>query len=395
MKIMFAVATYWPSLDGVAVITKYLAEGLAKKGHEVLVFTSERNDEPERLKAAEVYNGVQIERMRVFVRWPVKIKGKDENSTPQKYFDRVCSFNPDVLIVVCSQIWTLDWIIPYLDQIDCKKVFYSHGYSAWYDKYDYMTPLNHRNIMGVWRLLKMKWYYDKLYYHIEKFDLAVYLSEKNNSVTYAEKYGLTNGWILENAIDDRFFDADMQHKYDEKKEEIIFLYVANYNQNKNQEMLLRAYAQCNIEKSKLIFVGNEENDYLEYLKELEKESLFEEKQKKIIYGVHLDREEIYLLYKEADVFVIPSKSETWSIVAHEAAASGIPIISTDVGVCSEIEGSIIVYSEEEMKIAMEELAGNVSMRREKGQLAKKWVNKKQCRIEDKVNLFDAKLRSLF
>ena len=37
MRILFAVPSYWPSQDGVANITGYLAGGLAERGHQVLV----------------------------------------------------------------------------------------------------------------------------------------------------------------------------------------------------------------------------------------------------------------------------------------------------------------------------------------------------------------------
>ena len=40
MKVMFAVPSFWPSQDGVANITGYLARGLAERGHEILIFTS-------------------------------------------------------------------------------------------------------------------------------------------------------------------------------------------------------------------------------------------------------------------------------------------------------------------------------------------------------------------
>ena len=39
MKIVFTTHTYWPRKDGVQYVTQYLAEGLAKDGHEVIVFT--------------------------------------------------------------------------------------------------------------------------------------------------------------------------------------------------------------------------------------------------------------------------------------------------------------------------------------------------------------------
>ena len=88
---MFAVGSYWPSQDGVAMITKYLVEGLRQKGHDVLVFTSAGDGGRQILPKEEVYNDVPIKRMRVFVRWPMKLKGIDKESTPQRYLESLKS----------------------------------------------------------------------------------------------------------------------------------------------------------------------------------------------------------------------------------------------------------------------------------------------------------------
>ena len=39
MKIVFTVHTYYPNKDGVQYVTQYLAEGLAKLGHDITVIT--------------------------------------------------------------------------------------------------------------------------------------------------------------------------------------------------------------------------------------------------------------------------------------------------------------------------------------------------------------------
>lgn len=49
-----------------------------------------------------------------------------------------------------------------------------------------------------------------------------------------------------------------------------------------------------------------------------------------------DREMIYRLYKEADVFVLPSREETWGDVLLEAAAFGLPSIGVEGGVMNEV-----------------------------------------------------------
>ncbi len=395
MRIMFAVPSYWPSQDGVACITKYLAEGLAGRNHEVLIYTSAGNGGLQVLPEKECHGGVSIERTRVYVRWPLCLKGRDENSTRRRYFERICSYDPDVLIVVCAQTWTLDWILPCLDEIRCVKVFYSHGYSHLARQDQIWEQLRHRNLLGAYENWKIKRYYQKLYRDLEKFDLAIYLSELNNSYLYSREHMLANGKVLENAIEDIFFETKMKHAYKEcEKESTDYLFVANYSENKNHKMLIDAFAKAEIGRSNLIFAGFEANRYLDSLRNYSDQLFALSANKKVVYNVHLEREQIIDLYKNADVFVCPSKSETWSIVAHEAAAAAMPIISTDVGIYSEIEGAIIVHSVEEMKEAMETLCHDFGERKSHGEAAYRWLNSKECRIKDKVDWLEKELVNL-
>lgn len=393
MRIMIAVPCYWPSQDGVTHITKYLAEGLAARGHEVLAFTSAGNGGLQELPRQEEHNGVKIERMRVYVRWPLTLRGRDKESTRRVYLNRIRTYRPDILLVVCAQTWTLDWIIPYLDQIKCPKVFYSHGYSRLMERYPIREKLKKRNVLGAWIEYQTYCYYKKLYRSIAKFDMAIYLLEENNSCVYAKEHGLNNGKVLENAIEDEFLSDELRH---EKKnnQKIQFLCVANYNENKNQKMILQAFCEAKIVNANLIFAGFEENEYLKSLRTYQKEHLNEEKGKNVRFYVHLDRSEIYQLYRDSDVFVCGSRSENAPIVHCEAAATGMAVVSTPVGNVEKMDGIFIAKDAEEIKLAMELLTGNRKELFERGERLRSYVLGKKCRISDKVAWLEAELLKL-
>lgn len=393
MRIIIASPSYWPSQDGVTIITSYLAEGLARRGHEVTVLTSAGNGGLQKLPHRERHGEVDIVRMRINVQWPLVIKGRDKESTKRVYLQYIQQNKPDALIVVCSQTWTLDWLLSDLRKITCAKIFYSHGYSAWKQKYPFGEQIRRRNILGGWSLLKNKWYYDKLYQKIAMFDRAIYLSEENNSALYAQKYGLTNGRVLKNAIDDCFFESQMQHTY-EAKEILRFLYVANYNDNKNQKMLIRAFAKADIGSSQLVLVGFEENAYSDMLKRCAKEMLQGQHQKEVVFKTHISREQVIDQYRICDVFTCASRSETYSIVAHEAGATGMPIISTNVGIYSKITGVYLANDEEQMKEAMECLYKYPDERKTRGEQIKGWIDKQKCRIKDKIDWLENDLQNI-
>lgn len=393
MRIMFAVPCYWPSQDGVTIITSYLAGGLAAKGHDVFVLTSAGNGGLQELPEEDVHEGVTITRMRIHTRWPLYIKGRDKKSTKTVYRNAVKDFAPDVLVVVCSQTWTLDWIMPCLKKLDCVKIFYSHGYSAWETDVSYGGFLKKLDAVGAWAAYKADRYYKKLHHYIRLFDRTIYLSEDSNAAVYAEQFGLTNGKVLKNAIDDRFFSEEMRHSY-EKKECVSYLFVANYNENKNQEMLIRAFAAAKIGKSRLILVGFEENAYYEYLREVIREKLDGQPDKEVQFSIHVSRDKVLDLYRTSDVFTCSSLSENYPIVAHEAAAVGMPIISTNVGIYERIDGAYIVEDTEQMRQAMEELYHDAGERARRGQAAYEWVCGQGCRIKDKVDWIERDMREL-
>ncbi len=64
MRLVFVNRFYWPETPATAQLLTDLAEGLARRGHEVLVLTSTGTDSALALPASEVRHGVQIIRVR-------------------------------------------------------------------------------------------------------------------------------------------------------------------------------------------------------------------------------------------------------------------------------------------------------------------------------------------
>ena len=51
------------------------------------------------------------------------------------------------------------------------------------------------------------------------------------------------------------------------------------------------------------------------------------------------REDVAGFYQAADLLLLPSRYETFSLVAHEAAASGIPVLASPVGGVVDLVGA--------------------------------------------------------
>ncbi|MEK7169918.1 MAG: glycosyltransferase, partial [Patescibacteria group bacterium] len=80
------------------------------------------------------------------------------------------------------------------------------------------------------------------------------------------------------------------------------------------------------------------------------------------------QKDLHKYYEEADAFLLTSDAEGWGRVVLEAAAHGMPIIMTNVGLAQEIikndeSGFIIpVGDERELVLAMQEFIGSPELR---------------------------------
>jgi N-acetylgalactosamine-N,N'-diacetylbacillosaminyl-diphospho-undecaprenol 4-alpha-N-acetylgalactosaminyltransferase len=108
----------------------------------------------------------------------------------------------------------------------------------------------------------------------------------------------------------------------EKKEgEFIFCHVGRFHENKNQAMLLHAFAKIKEQGCRLLMIGRGIPANLEkmvHALELEEKVVLKESQK-----------DIWPYYAVADAFVLSSDVEGYPNVIIEAMACGLPVISTD------------------------------------------------------------------
>lgn len=384
MRILIAVHTYYPDKNGVQMVTQYIAEGLAKH-NDVLVVSNMKDG----YKENEVYKNVYIQ--RIIVKMGNAIRRREKKS----FYKIVDDFNPEVLICVCTQSWPFDWMKNKIKQLDCITILYTHGYSALLKRYPLFADLLNLRINAFRYHLKWKIYYILAYKYIAEYDCVIYLSEKNISVWYAQKYNLKNGNILGNAVEDIFFEHSAIERIAAGKcnKDIRFIYVANYDDNKNQLALLRAYYSSDIKSSELIFIGSSKNGYYNKLCE-EKNNLDSISGRRNVYFyVGLERAEIPKYLEQADVFVCSSKKEEYPIMLCEAAAKGLPIISFNVGHVSDMDGSMVVGSESEMSKAMSELYYSENERINRGNRLREYAMK-NYRICDKVEWLEKKIDEL-
>lgn len=379
MKITFTVLTYYPDKNGVQMVTQYMAEGLAKAGHEVTVVTSRK----EYSRCKEIYNGVQI------VRFTVKNKLKIDYGQKKEFQRFLLSKKNkmDVLITVCANTAFATWVYPIIDKISCRKIIYQHGM---YDGHLHLNRIHSWERFIKQLLLTPYWelYHRRHWKQIMKYDACVHLFEGDSSHRYFEKHGFYNNHIIINTCEAVFFedisesDLNINKKYGINRP--YFLYVANYCSRKNQKLAIESFCAMKNNDSELVLVGSKENQYVTELRNLIKDMDFKYPDHgKIHLLVNISREEVILLTRQCYVCLMSSNNEYLPITIVESMACGHPFISTNVGVVSKLPGGMIAFESEDLTYWMDYCVSNFRFVNEMGCIAKKYARKNMY-IKDKI-----------
>ena len=127
--------------------------------------------------------------------------------------------------------------------------------------------------------------------------------------------------VLPNGIDEFWFDNKINRKERLENNELKIIYVGVINSNKNIETTIKV-CETLIEYGysvNYIVVGQiKDNKYKDFMK----------KYSFIRYIPHCKKEELISHYRSADMFIMPSKHETFGLVYVEAMSQGLPVIYT-------------------------------------------------------------------
>lgn len=136
------------------------------------------------------------------------------------------------------------------------------------------------------------------------------------SADYVRSFGVREEQVSHapNAVDAEIFGrANVDRS---GRESCTFLYAGRLDPEKGIDVLLRAFARV---PGELVLAGSgSEEARLRALAD-----------GRVRFLGPLDRDELPAVYAQADVFVLPSRSEPWGMVLNEAAAAGLPLVATE------------------------------------------------------------------
>ncbi len=150
---------------------------------------------------------------------------------------------------------------------------------------------------------------------------AVIVFTESQQQTIASQYGVDPARIvpIRNGVEDAFYNDDARALHPKPR----LLFVGRLAAEKNLAVLLEALAGVS-EHFETTLVGDGP------LEEELKRSAADLRLENVHFYGRADGEELRKLYRAADFFVLPSKSEGMSLVLLEALAMGLPVVATNL-----------------------------------------------------------------
>jgi glycosyltransferase involved in cell wall biosynthesis len=329
MKIAQLVPYYSPVIGGVEVVCQYISEELAKRGHEVHVFTANRahRGSPRlQMPNSEVINLVNVHRFRSY-------------------------FNVGHYGLFPGFIWPL-WKGGF-------DIIHAHGYRQPQSEIGYRVGarLNVPTVLhlhgGFYTRSKVKKFWYALYDMLARqqkanmFDHFIALSESDQQHLLELNVDPGSISIIRNAAENQAFETSdstqfrKKHGLDGKK---IILYLSILHHYKRPELMIRALPKL-IDKEPnvfLLFVGPDAGE-LDKIRELGK-SLGVTRHYKWIGP--LQGREKQEAFESSEFLALPSDEDPYPLVLLEAMAHRRPVLTTSVvgqaSLISKNEAGIIV-----------------------------------------------------
>lgn len=326
MKILIAADLHWPTINGVATFSRNLAQGLAARGHEVIVIAPSQKRSG---RSYEEWDGDYLIKRVASVPFPF-YQNFRISLAPQMEIRRIFQdFQPDIVhLQMCltignvTQRYALKYGVPI--------VATNHAIpDNLLDNLRLLAPMS-RPIGYVITEYGVRFHRKVDYITLPTRSAIDMFGEERVS---APVEPVSNGIDLSKFMPGKA-PAALYRKFHIPRDKKIITYVGRTDAEKHIFVLLEAFARIHKridEPPHLLIVGAGTD--LERLKNLAYRLRIHSY---ITFTGRVTDEEIVQLHKVGDIFAMPSPAELQSIATLEAMASGKPVVAVDAGALREL-----------------------------------------------------------
>jgi glycosyltransferase involved in cell wall biosynthesis len=348
MRILQIAPSFYPAWKyGGAVPAVYnLCRELVKRGHQVTVYATDALDRDTRQKE----KFVELEGIRVYY----------FRNLSNRLAWNMIFFSPGMIPPARKEMKAFD--IVHLQNYRCFQNIVAHYYAK---KYGIPYVLQPRDqFLAFFQKGQLKKFFDITFgYRILK-DATMLIAERPSEAKSYQAIGISRDKIrlLPNGVDLTEFAnlpqrGKFRNRYALDGKQKIILYLGRIASYKGPQLLVEAFAELakELEDVSLVIAGPDAG-YLPALKRLIKDLRIEERV--LLTGPILGKDKLEA-YVDADVYVMPSWYEGFSIAPLEAYACGTPVITTDrcgtAEWASDIFDRVIPYDRVRLQQALTEI----------------------------------------
>lgn len=341
MKICQVSSCYYPAwaYGGQAKVAYELTKRLAKKGHELTVYTTDAMDEGHRLeRGIKNIDGVNVYYFR--------------NMSNSLAWKQRITISPEMISAVKNEIEHFDiiHIHGFRDFQSCVIHHYAQKYGIPY----IIQPHGSVPLLGKKKAKKV---FDRLFGEniLKNSARILALNEIEENLCIEMGLSKNNIRVISNGIDLSEYGSLpakglFKKCYNLKENDKIILYLGRIHKNKGLDILVRTFAKIleDINNVKLVIAGTDDG-YLLALKRLSNSLNIGNS---VLFTGFLNQEEKIMAYVDSEVFVTPSFTG-FPLTFLEAMALGVPIVTTNKGdIINGIDnrlGYVTNYDEESIK----------------------------------------------
>jgi len=365
MKVLQVVSSLAAGFGGPSTAVWELCRELARQGEDVTIFTTDA-DTVGRMKIG-LDTPVAIDRVKIFY-FPLQGMSNYKFSFPlARALKEMTGLFDIIHIHALFQFSTL--VASYY----CRR----------YNKPYIITPHGHLDPFNFKKRPWVKYTYLSLFdsFSLKKASAIHFTSEGEKQSAINLGFNLSSVVIPLGINPEDFYQlpeyGSFRSKYPLLKDKKLILFLSRIHAKKGLDILTEAFGKLLEERDDiyLVIAGPDCDNYADKVKGwLSRKSALS---RVIFTGMLFGRDKL-ALFRDSDIFVLPSYSENFSLATVEAMACGLPVVVSDkVNIASEISGAgaglVIATDHRQLASALRRLLDEAKLRQELGSRARELV----------------------